>query len=63
MEPCYMCGDKLASHTQTEAQKRCKPKNQPILAAVCVEKLNHHTHTRNKKPNYYSAESLLPQRF
>jgi hypothetical protein len=49
MEPCWACGEKRVSHTETDAENRCKHKKQLVPQAVLWKIKNRHTHIKRKK--------------
>jgi hypothetical protein len=48
IEPCWACGEKRRSHTEADAEKRCKHKTQPSPLAVLWKILNRSTHIKRK---------------
>jgi hypothetical protein len=50
MAPCRACGEKLAAHTPTAAEKPPKPKKQPNPQTTMWHTKKYSTHIKRKNP-------------
>jgi hypothetical protein len=48
MEPCWMCGGNLTSHTETDAETQCFPKKLTPSQAVLWHPAKCHTHIKRE---------------
>jgi hypothetical protein len=49
IEACMVCGEKRLCHPETDAEKHCKPKIEPVLQTALWRPLNRSTHIKRKK--------------